>query len=96
MTLESLRIETWTSPGATDFLDRHCETAEGSANIAAWQGIRTLLTERLTDLTGFKVGRATADDDGVLQENNGLYAYVIVGRNADEALVGILVGSVET
>ncbi|MBK8171278.1 MAG: DVUA0089 family protein [Sandaracinaceae bacterium] len=94
--LADLRFEAYTGRAAYDWLERRVENASEDSDLAAWETIRTLATEQLTNLTFFKVGLAMEGDDGVLQENSGLYAYVIVGKDSDGKLVGFLVGSVET
>jgi hypothetical protein len=61
---------------------------------AAFARINTLLSQNLTDITAVKIG--PKDDDGSLDEDSGLYAWVFVGKTPAGHLAGFLVGTVET
>lgn len=60
----------------------------------AFSRIRDLFDAHLTERTTFKLG--PRDDDGSFAEDSGFYVYLVVGRTADGALAGFMVGTVET
>lgn len=60
----------------------------------AFGAINTLLKDNLKELTLFKIG--PKDGRGALATDNGLYAYVLVGRSSDGKVAGVSIGSVET
>ncbi len=68
--------------------DYEIEEAEGWSNVAG------LLRARTTDRAFFKIG--TREEDGSLSSDDGLYGYIVVGRDGAGHLVGFIVGSVET
>jgi hypothetical protein len=60
----------------------------------AFASITALLKDNLTDVQVLKYG--PAGSDGKLSSDNGLSAYLVVGKSKDGKAAGVLIGSVET
>ncbi|MBL9039012.1 MAG: hypothetical protein JNG84_10885 [Archangium sp.] len=63
-------------------------------SVAGWTNVNKLLRANLTDLKVVRVG--PKDEDGSMATDQGLYAYVIVGKTTDGKTAGVYFGSVET
>ena len=67
---------------------------DDDVSAAAFGNIKKLLDANLTDVRVVKVG--PKDDAGKLASDQGLYAYLLVGKDGDGQLSGVMFGSVET
>ncbi len=92
--------EAYTAKEAKDFIDGLGEFAAEDEDYIresaqAFGSITKLLKDNLTDLKVFKIGPKD-EDTGKLGVDQGLYAQVIIGRNADGKVAGVFMGDVET
>jgi hypothetical protein len=89
-------FETFSATAAKSFLSGLAESSgpDDAKSAKAFAGINALLKENLTDLQVLKYG--PAGSNGKLASDNGLYAYVVVGKSKDGKAAGVLIGSVET
>lgn len=95
-TIDNVAYSIQSRAQALEFLDDQCviEDSDDETSVAAWNTIRSLVTENLTDVRMLRAGRP--DENGRLSVDQGLYALIIVGKSADGRLMGFLVGSIET
>ena len=84
------------SPAASKEWIRELATSAPDADESAkaFGQIRNLLLANLSDVRVVKVG--PKDSTGSLGSDQGLYAYLLVGKAADGQLAGVMFGSVET
>lgn len=97
--LKDFTAEVYSARDAKEFLAGLSESSDPNDDYSvksakAFGEIVKLLDGNLTDVHVVKVG--PKDSRGKLASDNGLYAYTIIGRNADGKVAGVMIGSVET